>query len=111
MYRTAHPTASDLRHKSEQMTEPFRLTMYEPPPERRQPYQIIEEGQDGPWKGISEADLMRWLAYREGRPEVNRIAIDHGEVLFVFRGRREYYLRRTPTAAEEKDRRAQLALF
>ena len=54
---------------------------------------------------------MFWLAYRSGRPEVNRLLIDSGEVQFVVRGRREYYLRRTPTAAEEADRRAQLTLL
>lgn len=91
------------------MTEPFRLTPWEPPPEPRRPYQIQHEGQD--WRGMSGGDFNYWVERFTTYPADARRRIEDGEtVASTYRGQR-FYLRRTPTAGEVEDARRQMAMF
>jgi hypothetical protein len=86
----------------------FKLTMYEPPPDRR-PYQL-GTCDDGQWRGLTLADLISLLEANSIHPDFDRQRIDQGETILLAK-RSGWAVRRRPDAVMEHDARRQMGLF
>lgn len=90
------------------MGEPFKLTMYEAPPDRR-PFEVSRDGST--WSGISQPQLAALLERHSPYPDDTRAELDRGAVVRVVSAGVLLYVRRRPSEAARADARRQLGLL
>jgi len=91
--------------------EPFRLTMPEPPQDRR-PYEYsLDAGKT--WRGLGRADLVAFLETWSAFPDEDKDRLTKGHTITLidhqYGGTR--HVRQRLTAVDRKDRERQAALF